>query len=303
MVGIAVLKDVGDPLAEEFLDELDLAHAGKIVHGSEDVLDLTEADLTVALLCPVQRTGNEGLIEYLERQVVIYIRLEVLIRMLDLHVGRILLRKGDHLGKAFRKCFCIHEAGHECLKLFLHGDVFLIVRIYAVRRKTCEVIDLDFRAGSCCKRSRQCEEARSLTGVCVGQYGSKLRLLECACAYEIRITCAELIREYDLVAFVYHKGIKADISLRPLRVRVKGDRTDLVIVAVENFGLGNDGGEDNVFSQRMYFLGSEHTSIYDTKITGLALIFDLDQLSFRCHRKTFFLREDKDRSANGQAIS
>ena len=56
VVCITVFINVLDPSGEHFLYEVRSSHACEIVHGSEDVLDLSEADLTVTLLCPVQRS-------------------------------------------------------------------------------------------------------------------------------------------------------------------------------------------------------------------------------------------------------
>ena len=56
MVCIAVFVNVLDPACEHLLNEVCSSHACEIVHGSEDVLDLPESDLTITLLCPVQRS-------------------------------------------------------------------------------------------------------------------------------------------------------------------------------------------------------------------------------------------------------
>ena len=303
MVGITVFIDVGDPLTEKLLNELDLAHAREVVHGSEDVLDLTETDLTVALLRPVQRTGYERLVEYLERKVVVYVCFEVLIRMLDLHVGRVLLCERDHLIEALRKCFCIGKAGDERFELFLHGDVFFVVFIDTVRRKACEVIDLDLRTGSYRKRSGQSEEARAFSGVSVTENCRELRVLKCAGADEISISGAELIRENDLAVLMDHQGVIADIALCPLRIRVEGDRADLVVVAIEYFGLGNDGAEDNVFTKRVNFLSTEHTCVNDAQVFSFGtVVLDLDELCFCCYRELIFLRQDEDRTTDLKAV-
>ena len=303
MVCKSILMDVGDPLTEKFLDELHLTHSGEVVHRCEDVLDLTETDLTVALLCPVERTGYEGLVEDLERKIVVYICFEILIRMLDLHVRRIILRKRDHLIEAGRKCGRIGKAGNERFELFLHGDIFFIVFVDAVRRQAGEVIDLHLIPGLYGKRSGQSEESRSLSGMGVTKDRRELRFFQCAGADEISIAGAELIREYDLIAVMDHQGVIADIALRPLRIRVKGDRTDLVIVAVEYFRLCNDSGEDNILTKRVYFLGTEHAGIDDTEIPfGSTAVFDLDELCLGCDRELVLLREDEDRTAYFQAV-
>ena len=223
--------------------------------------------------------------------------------MLDLHVGGIPLREGNDLFEAGRKRGSIRESCDQGIEFFLHSDVFFVVLVDAVRRQAGEVIDLHL--ASCCyrERSREGEESRALTGVCVTENGCKLRILQCAGADKVCIAGAELIREDRLIAFVNDQGIVSDIALRPLRIRVKGDRADLIVIAIENFRLGNDGTEDNVFTKRVHFLCSEHAGIDDAEVSRCStLVFDLDELGLGRHRESLFLREDEDRTTYEEAV-
>ena len=143
MVCVTVFVNVFDPSCEHLLYEFRIAHACEIVHGSEDVLYLSEADLTVALLCPVKRSGYECLVEDLERKVVVYISFEVLILVLDLHVAGILAREVDYILKVLCEVVGILDVVGDCLCFFGRCLINYIVLIYAVRRKACDAVNAD----------------------------------------------------------------------------------------------------------------------------------------------------------------
>ena len=69
MIGVAHLKDVDGPGEDEPLDELVLLVGVHIIHRSEDILYLSEAGFSVGLLRPGKGTGDIGLVQDLERQV------------------------------------------------------------------------------------------------------------------------------------------------------------------------------------------------------------------------------------------
>ena len=141
MVCVTVFVNVLDPSCEHLLYEFSIAHACEIVHGSEDVLDLSEADLTVSLLCPVKRSRYECLIEDLERKVVIYISFEVLILVLDLHVARILSCEVDNILEVLSEVCGILDVVCNSLCFFCGCLVDNEVLVYAVGRKACDAVN------------------------------------------------------------------------------------------------------------------------------------------------------------------
>ena len=163
VVGEAFLVNVFDPACEHLLYEVLHAHSCEIVHGSVDVLDLTETDLTVALLRPVERSGNEGLVEDLERKVVVYVSLEISILVADLHVFRIFLRKSDDVLEVLRE---VCGTGDVCAYGFHLGDRGNVGNesfVYRVRRHACKVVGADRAACLDCERCGQCKEAGALS--------------------------------------------------------------------------------------------------------------------------------------------